>query len=292
MTAQPTPFVVAGIQCDPQLGQPKQNLEMIATWAAQAQQADAALAIFPECAVTGYCFDSLEEGLEFAESVPGPATATLEAIAQQLNIHLVVGLLERAEDQLYNAAVLVGPGGLIGGYRKIHLPFLGVDRFTAHGRGGFPVFDTPHARVGVNICYDCSFPESARVMMLAGADLIALPTNWPESGGCAIPDFVVPTRALENKVYYAAINRVGTERGHRFIGRSSIVDPSGKALATGAENEQMLLAEINPALSREKRIVRVPGEHEVHRLRDRQPDQYGLLVQPNLESSNQGNKKP
>ena len=67
--------------------------------------------------------------------------------------------------------------------------------------------------------------------MLAGADLIALPTNWPESGGCAVPDFVVPTRALENKVYYAAVNRVGTERGVKFIGRSSIVDPSGKTLA-------------------------------------------------------------
>lgn len=278
--SQPTPFVIAGIQCDPQITRPDLNMEMIAAWSAQASNAGAALAIFPECAVTGYCFDSREEAMQFAESIPGPATAALERIARRLNLHIVAGMLERTEDQLFNAAVLVGPNGLIGSYRKIHLPFLGVDRFTDHGRTGFRVFDTALARIGINICYDCSFPESSRVMMLAGADLIALPTNWPESGGCAIPDFVVPTRALENRVYYAAVNRVGTERRDKFIGRSSIVDPTGKTLASAGDTEQMLLAEINPALARDKHIVRVPGEHEVNRLKDRQPDQYGLLVQP------------
>jgi len=280
--SQPTTFIVAGVQCDPQIGRPDHNLEMIRDWSAQARKAGASLAIFPECAVTGYCFDSLEEGLALAETVPGPATAALEAIARRLKLHLIVGMLERAPgpdgDLLYNAAVLVSPEGLIGTYRKIHLPYLGVDRFTAHGRDGFQVYDTSLARIGVNICYDCSFPESARVMMLSGADLIALPTNWPESGGCAVPDFVVPTRALENKVYYAAINRVGTERGVKFIGRSSIVDPFGKPLAAADDKEQLLLAEITPALARDKHIVRVPGEHEVHRLNDRQPDQYGLLT--------------
>jgi len=278
--SQSTSFVVAGIQCDPRIARPDLNLEMIAEWAALAREAGAALAIFPECAVTGYCFDSVEEAMEVAEPVPGPSTAALAAIANRLNLHLVVGMLERAGEQLYNVAAMVGPGGLIGSYRKIHLPFLGVDRFTAHGRDGFQVYDTSLARIGVNICYDCSFPESARVMMLGGADLIALPTNWPESGGCAIPDFVVPTRAIENKVYYAAVNRVGEERGVRFIGRSSIVNPYGKALATADDAEQMLLAEINPAESRDKHIVRVPGEHEIHRLNDRQPDQYGLLTRP------------
>jgi predicted amidohydrolase len=278
--SQSTPFVIAGIQCDPQNGRPDRNLAMIADWSAQACDAGAALAVFPECAVPGYCFDSAEEALEFAETIPGPATARLKAIARQHNLHLVVGMLECAGEQLYNAAVLISPDGLIGCYRKVHLPFLGVDRFTVHGREGFRVYDTQLARIGVNICYDCSFPESARVMMLAGADLIALPTNWPESGGCAVPDFVVPTRALENKLYYAAVNRVGTERGHKFIGRSSIVDPSGQTLAKAEDSEQMLLAEINPALARDKHIVRVPGEHEVNRLRDRQPAHYGLLAQP------------
>ncbi len=278
--SQPTSFVVAGIQCDPQIARPELNLEMIADLAARARAAGAALAIFPECAVSGYCFDSAEEALEVAEPVPGPATTALVAIAKRLDLHLVVGMLERAGEQLYNVAVLVGPSGLIGSYRKIHLPFLGVDRFTAHGREGFQVYDTTLARLGVNICYDCSFPESARVMMLGGVDLIALPTNWPESGGCAVPDFVVPTRALENKVYYAAVNRVGIERGVKFIGRSAIVDPFGKTLAAASDTEQMLLAEINPALARDKHIVRVPGEHEIHRLNDRQPDQYGPLVKP------------
>ena len=280
--SQPIPFIVAGIQCDPQIGCTDFNLKMIAEGAANASQAGAALAIFPECAVQGYCFDSAKEALEFAESIPGFATARLEEIAKHFNLHLVVGMLERADDQLFNVAVLISPNGLIGSYRKVHLPFLGVDRFTAHGQAGFRVYNTPLARIGVNICYDCSFPESARVMMLDGADLITLPTNWPESGGCAVPDFVVPTRALENKLYYAAVNRVGTERGVKFIGRSSIVDPFGKILASANDTEQMILAEINPMLAREKHIVRVPGEHEINRLKDRQPDQYGLLVQPNI----------
>ena len=276
--SQPGSFIVAGLQCDPQIARIDHNLKMIADGSARAREAGASLAIFPECATTGYCFDSIEEALTVAETVPGPTTAALEGIARRLGLHLVVGMLERAEGNLYNVAVLIGPGGLIGSYRKIHLPFLGVDRFTAHGKGGFRVYDTSLANIGVNICYDCSFPESARVMMLAGADLIALPTNWPESGGCAVPDFVVPTRALENKVYYAAINRVGVERGVRFIGRSSIVDPYGKALVAADDTEQMLIAEINPALARDKHIIRVPGEHEIHRLKDRQPDQYGPLT--------------
>jgi predicted amidohydrolase len=280
--SEPTTFVVAGVQCDPQIARPDHNLEMIADWSAQARNAGASLAIFPECAVPGYCFDSLEEGLAIAETIPGPATEALAGLARKLDLHLIVGMLERPDgldaNRLYNVAVLIGPAGLIGTYRKIHLPFLGVDRFTAHGRAGFQVYDAGMARIGVNICYDCSFPESARVMMLSGADLIALPTNWPESGGCAVPDFVVPTRALENKVYYAAVNRVGIERGVQFIGRSSIIDPYGKPLATADDKEQMLLAEITPALARNKHIVRVPGEHEIHRLNDRQPDQYGLLT--------------
>src|SRR5262245_37294458 len=276
--SQPNSFVVAGLQCDPQIARPDLNLAMIADLSARARDAGARLAIFPECAVSGYCFDSLEEALEVAEPVPGPSTEALVAIAGRLNLQLVVGMLEQAGGRLYNVAALVGPNGLIGTYRKIHLPFLGVDRFTAHGRDGFQVYDTQLARIGVNICYDCSFPESARVMMLDGADLIALPTNWPESGGCAGPDFVVPTPALENTVYYAAVNRVGTERGVRFIGRSSIVDPYGKTLAAADDSEQMLLAEIDPGLSRDKHIVRVPGEHEINRLNDRRPDQYAALI--------------
>ena len=271
-------FVVAGVQCDPQIARPQHNLAMIADLTSDARGAGAKLAIFPECAVSGYCFDSLEEAFEVAEPIPGPATETLVTIAAKLETHLVVGMLEREDARVYNVAALVSPEGLIGVYRKIHLPFLGVDRFTEHGSDGFQVYDTSLARIGVNICYDCSFPESARVMMLAGADLIALPTNWPESGGCAVPDFVVPTRALENKVYYAAINRVGIERGVKFIGRSSIVDPFGKILASADDSEKTLLAEIDPAISRDKRIVRVPGEHEIHRLNDRRPEQYTALT--------------
>src|SRR5262249_6681120 len=148
--SQPNSFVTAGIQCDPQIARTDLNLEMIADLAARARDVGAKLAIFPECAVSGYCFDSLEEALEVAEPVPGPATDALVAIANRLNLQLVVGMLERAGERLYNVAALVGPSGLIGTYRKIHLPFLGVDRFTEHGRDGFQVFDTSLGRIGMN----------------------------------------------------------------------------------------------------------------------------------------------
>src|SRR5215468_12782176 len=114
MMSQPTPFVVSGVQCDPQIARTDLNLEMIADLAKRARDAGAKLAIFPECAVSGYCFDSLEEALEVAEPVPGPATEALAAIAGRLNLQLVVGMLERAGEQLYNVAALVGPSGLIG----------------------------------------------------------------------------------------------------------------------------------------------------------------------------------
>jgi predicted amidohydrolase len=177
--SQSNPFIVAGLQCDPQIARPDLNLEMISALAERAKDTGAALAIFPECAVTGYCFDSAEEAMEVAEPVPGPATVALEEIAVRLNIHLVAGMIERSKNRLFNAAV----------------------------------------------------------------------------------------------------NRVGTECGVRFIGRSSIIDPFGKVLASADDSEQMLIAEIAPSLARDKHIVRVPGEHEIDRLKDRRPDQYGLLTQ-------------
>src|SRR6202030_44525 len=108
-------------------------------------------------------------------------------------------------------------------YRKAHRPFLGVDRFTAPGDRPFAVHDLGGLRVGIHICYDGSFPESARVLTLLGADLVVLPTNWPP-GAAGTAKYLVPARALENQVFYAAVNRVGTERGFAFIGRTRIID--------------------------------------------------------------------
>ncbi|MGD0039572.1 MAG: nitrilase-related carbon-nitrogen hydrolase, partial [Isosphaeraceae bacterium] len=110
---------------------------------------------------------------------------------------------------------------------------------------------------------------------------LVLPTNWPTHSECAA-EHMIPTRAMENTVYVMAINRVGVESGFRFIGASSIADPSGTILArAGAETEQTLFADIDPARSRTKHLVRVPGRHEVNRIADRRPGFYGPLVAPN-----------
>ncbi len=270
---------IAAVQMDVSLGQVTQNLRAIIRRMEAAVQQGAQLLVYPECAVCGYCFDSLGAALKFGESIPGPSTAVLSEACARLDCYAVVGMLERVEgDRLYNAAVLIGPKGLVSKYRKAHLPFLGVDRFTSPGDRPFQTDEAGSIRVGMNICYDATFPEAARVMMLQGADLIALPTNWPP-GSEAAANYVINARALENKVYYAAVNRVGEENGFEFIGCSRICGPNGQTLADAPHRDEVILfAEIDPTLARQKHIVRVPKKHEIHRLRDRRPDLYQALV--------------
>ena len=240
----------------------------------------AKLTIFPEAALTGYCFNSLEEARPHAEPIPGPSTERMIQVCRKLNAFIVYGLLEADGERVFNACALVGPSGLVGSYRKIHLPFLGMDRFTTPGDRPFAVHDAGEMRVGMHICYDGGFPESARVMMLQGADLVVLPTNWPPGSEC-MAGFAVNTRAMENNIYYAACNRVGEERGFRFIGQSKICDPSGRALAEAAhDREEILYADVDVERARKKKIIRVPNLHEIDRLRDRRPEMYGLIVKP------------
>ena len=205
---------------------------------------------------------------------------SLDVMHWALLQHDPEGWLERddATGHLYNAAALVGPDGFVAGYRKAHLPCLGIDRFTTPGDRPFAVHDLGGLRVGLTICYDGSFPEASRVLALLGADLILLPTNWPPEAE-RTARLLVPARAMENRVYYAAVNRVGTERGFRFIGLSRVADVTGDLLAASESDEETILyAEIDPARARQKRIVNVPGEYEVDRLKDRRPDLYGPLV--------------
>lgn len=273
-----TPIKVAGVQMNVVFADKAKNLDNIIKFTEVAAIDGAKLVVFPECAVTGYCFESLEEAMPFAESIPGPSTTQLAEICQRFNTFVIVGLLERDGERVFNACVLVGPEGVLDSYRKIHLPYLGVDRFTTPGDRPFHVADAGHLRVGMNICYDGAFPEAARVMALDGADLIALPTNWPPGAECTA-DYVMNTRALENKVYYMAVNRVGTERGFVFIGKSKICDPHGNTLTVAEHTrETILYAEIDVAESRKKRIVRVPDKHIIDRFADRRPEMYGRIT--------------
>jgi 5-aminopentanamidase len=267
---------IAAVQMDCVLADKQRNQAAMRSHLHTAAKQGAKLIVFPECALAGYGYDSKVAAWPHAETLPGPSSEAMAADCKHLNVWAIYGLLERAGDKLFNACALIGPNGLVATYRKIHLPILGVDRFTTPGDRPFAVHDIDGLRVGMNICYDGSFPESSRCLTLLGADLIVLPTNWPTGAMCN-PSFVVQTRALENHIYYLAVNRVGEECGFRFIGRSRIVDVTGEMLAGAGEGEEIIYAEINPDAARAKRVVKIPGEYEIDRVGDRRPEMYGPM---------------
>jgi predicted amidohydrolase len=271
---------IAGVQMEPKMLEKEHNLSRCLEMIQVTAKKGARLIVFPECALTGYCFSSLGEALPLAEPIPGPSTDKLTAACRELNVYVVIGLMEKDRNRCYNAAAFIGPQGLVGKHRKVHLPYLGVDRFVNHGDLPFTVYDTEVGRMGIGICYDVNFPEHARVMALQGADLIVVPTNWP-AGLESIPSLVIPTRALENHTYCVAINRVGEERGFKFIGRSKVAHWLGLTLADGKPDEEdILYAEIEPATARDKHLVIVPGEFEVDLFNDRRPEFYDPLTKP------------
>lgn len=284
---------IAAVQMDCQFADKAKNLETIRARLHEAASHGAKLVIFPECALTGYCFESKAEALPLAEMIQDPSIHALTEDCMKLGVFAIVGLLEVAGDSLFNAATLIGPHGTVGNYRKIHLPFLGVDRFTTPGDQPFAVYEIPlnlnsspaagrgeTLRIGINICYDGSFPEAARCLMLLGADLIVLPTNWP-TGAISTAKTLIPARALENHVYYAAVNRVGTERGFKFIGMSRILNCVGEFLAVSEDDlPTILYADIDPAQARDKHRVFMAGKYELDRVKDRRPELYGPLVSP------------
>src|SRR5438093_3369573 len=187
---------VAVAQTEPQLGEKERNLETCLARLEEAAAAGAQLLVLPECAIPGYMFDSAEEALPHAEEIPGPTTEAFERECARLGVHAITGLLERDGDTLYNAAILVGPHGLIGSYRKTHLPFLGVDRFVTPG-DELKVFDTALGRIGLIICYDLRFPEVTRTLALKGADIVCHPTNFPVAAR-AQTELIPAARAADN----------------------------------------------------------------------------------------------
>lgn len=269
---------VAAVQMNVTFADKETNLGRLEQRLADAAGQGARLVVFPECAVTGYCFESREEAEAVAEPIPGPWTQRITAACRRHDVYAVIGTIEWSRDGLFNAAVLVGPHGVFDTYRKAHLPYLGLDRFATPGNLPFRVWDIGPIRLGANICYDSGFPEAARCLALEGADLIALPTNWPTSAEC-LAEHVIPARALENNIYYVVANRVGTERGFSFIGQSKICDPSGRVIAQAKHTEEaILIADVDPKIARAKKLIRVPGKHMIDRIADRRPDLYGRLV--------------
>lgn len=269
---------VAGVQMDPKILEKEKNLSKCLEFLETAAKKNAEIIVFPECALTGYCFSSLEESFSVAESVFGPSSRAIASLCKELNVYTIIGFLERDGDKYYNSIALIGPNGVKGTYRKLHLPFLGIDRFVNPGDQPLKIFETEVGRIGMNICFDIRIPESARVLTLLGAESIMLPTNWPK-GAELVPKYVINARAYENRVNVIAVNRVGKERGFEFIGQSKIVDYSGKTLAeANSLKEEIIFATIDLDGARKKRVIIVPGEFELPLFEGRRPEFYGILV--------------
>ena len=267
------------VQMDVAIGDVEANRRRIVERMRTAAESGAELVVFPECALTGYCFDSLEEATPFAETIDGRSSEAISEVCRETGAHAVVGFIEKDGPDFYNAAMLVGPDGVIGDYRKVHLPFLGVDRFLTPGDKPFRIFELSFGRIGINICYDASFPEAARALKLLGAELIILPTNWP-TGAWRTAEFIINARACENHVNFAAVNRCGVERGWDFIGRTKVVDFNGDTLGEASrESEEMLIIEVDLQEANKNKIVNVAGSYEIDRLADRRPEFYRIVTE-------------
>jgi predicted amidohydrolase len=273
-------WTVAGVQMNCALGDTAANRAAILANLRRAADRGAKLVVFPECVLCGYGFDSREQARAAAEPLPGPTTDAVAAACAELGVWAVFGLLEAAPGgKLYNASALVGPSGFVAGYRKLHLPCLGADRFTDPGDRPLAVHDLGGLKVGMNICFDGSFPESARVLTLLGADLVVLPTNWTTHAR-KMASIVSAARGWENHIYYLAVNRVGEESGFTYIGLSSAADHRGDVLHWAAEGaEEIFTVEVDPAAARQKHVVTCAGTYEIDRVNWRRPELYGPLVE-------------
>ncbi|MEM9663603.1 MAG: nitrilase-related carbon-nitrogen hydrolase [Bacteroidota bacterium] len=238
---------------------------------------EADLVVLPELFATGYFFQSPADLALVAE--PATGGPTLDRLRQWSQAHgavLVAGFAEQAGPLYYNSAYVVPPTGPVGLYRKVHLYYEEKTLF-APGDRGFPVFDLKTSageayRLGVMICYDWRFPESARTLALGGADIIAHPANLVRMN-CPR---TMPIRALENHVFTITANRTGTEqRGEeqlRFIGQSRICSPAGEVLAEAdQEDDAVVQVRIDPRVARDRQITR----HN-HLFEDRRPEAYAL----------------
>jgi predicted amidohydrolase len=271
----------AAVQMEPRIGETARNVERSLEMIAAAAAAGAQLVVLPELCNSGYVFASRDEALALAESaVDGPSVQAWADAAGRHGLHIVAGFAERDGDTLYNSAVLLGPAGRIGTYRKNHL-WAEEQLFFAPGNLGVPVFTTPIGRIACAICYDIWFPEVFRLAALGGAEVLCVSTNWvpmPEQPAHLpmMANVLAMGGAHSNSLFVVAADRIGTERGQPFLGSSLIVGPTGWPLAGPAsvDREEVLTADLD--------VGDVLARRRLNRfndlLADRRPSIYGALA--------------
>ena len=231
-----------------------------------------------------FCAEQETRWYELTEKVPeGPTTQLMMKLAKKHKMAIVVPIYE--EDQpgvYYNTAAMIDlDGKYLGKYRKTHIPHCKPgfwEKFYFRpGNLGYPVFETQVAKVGIYICYDRHFPEGARALGLAGAEIVFNPSATVAGLSEYLWELEQPAHAVANGYFVGAINRVGHEAPWKigeFYGKSYFVNPRGKIIAQGSRTkDEVVVADLNLDMIQEVRDV-------WQFYRDRRPDQYGPLVQP------------
>ena len=269
------PLTIALAQIDLALGNPIQNLEKARTRIAEAKARGADLVLLPELWSSAY---DLEHAAKHATALDEGMFAEMARAAREFQIAVVGSLLESDGGRFYNTAVLMdAEGKRVGAYRKLHLvPMLDEDRYLTGGDQA-QVFDADFGKCALAVCYDLRFPELWRHYALGGAHIVFLPAEWPIQR-IAHWRALLPARAIENQIFIAATNRVGTSKEQTFGGHSMIVNPWGEILVEGDEREALLIAQIDLDMIDEVR-ARVPvfrdRRVEIYEKWDASPSQEG-----------------
>jgi predicted amidohydrolase len=226
----------------------EENLKKIEKFTLKARGQGADLVIFPELSLTSYVVR--DQLYELAEKIPGPSTKVVEELAKKTGVYIIFGmpeLSEKTKATIFNTAVLVGPEGFIGKYRKMYLPTHSVFEEKRYFRPGYQTaaFETPIGNIGLCICYDVFFPEVFRLTRLMGAQLMVVISASPAVRRSYF-EILTVARALENTAFLAYVNLVGIEEGLQFWGGSRLVNPNGDVIAKAKyDDEDLIICEVD-----------------------------------------------
>jgi len=275
-------LTVAAVQLEAKMADKDANLRKVLDYIKKAAAKKAEIVVFPEMCLTGYtCGADLEKTsilFELAEPIPGPSANAITKAAKENNIYVIVGMPEANTEflgQIHNSALFTGPEGIVGVFRKIHLPTFPSFPAVREIHWGFspgseiPVWKIKQGwKIGINICYDQGMPEIPRIQTIKGADVIvcisAGPTEYKD-GWYAFNQ----VRAMENTVFIIYSNFVGKQWGHvSFFGGAMVIKPTGEFVAKGpVDEEAMTIAKLEAKALLDARAA-YPS------LRDRRPWMY------------------